>query len=328
MIRNNHHTGLGMVRIARAPGSLSAIVGMGYLVTVVSKDGAAAGMAHLAAERMKGTSGDLYVGRMIARLITALPEVCSTPAGGIAEITGGADILRVYPEHLRHEQTGPNVALLAETLRTHGIWVGRAQTGGTQTRRVHLALPGRAIETALQPEARQGGGTPSVSPVSAAPRTSRHRPVVTVAMGCLAVGTRPERLSAVLGSCVGVALFDPSTGTGGLAHAMLPRCVDQNGRLAKYADTAVSALIDALGRAGANTNRLVAKMVGGARVLNLPSNGAWPSIGRTNVEITRQSLAAAGIDLLWEDTGGECARRMMVDLTGFDVSVRLLDKAR
>jgi hypothetical protein len=36
------------------------------------------------------------------------------------------------------------------------------------------------------------------------------------------VSAKPCRVSTILGSCVAVALFDPSTGVGGLNHFLLP----------------------------------------------------------------------------------------------------------
>lgn len=72
-----------------------------------------------------------------------------------------------------------------------------------------------------------------------------------------------------LGSCVAVALLDSASDAVGLAHVIFPkapaRAVAEHG---KYADTAVPALITALGRLGSPSTRLVAVLAGGARMFS------------------------------------------------------------
>ncbi|RLM40499.1 chemotaxis protein CheD, partial [Haloferax sp. Atlit-105R] len=45
-----------------------------------------------------------------------------------------------------------------------------------------------------------------------------------------------------LGSCIGVALYDPATGVSGLAHAMLPE-IEPGGEPAKFADSSIELLL-------------------------------------------------------------------------------------
>ena len=75
----------------------------------------------------------------------------------------------------------------------------------------------------------------------------------------------PARLRTVLGSCIGVALYDRRAGIGGLAHVMLPDSRGEVKMPGKFADTAIPALVEKLTQAGAG--KLSAKIAGGANML-------------------------------------------------------------
>ena len=94
---------------------------------------------------------------------------------------------------------------------------------------------------------------------------------VSVAIGQWAVAAAPSKIRTLLGSCVGVVLYDRAGRVGGLAHIVLPNsrgAVDHPG---KYADTAIPGLIADLDRAlrGKSAGRLVAKLTGGASMFTL-----------------------------------------------------------
>ena len=146
----------------------------------------------------------------------------------------------------------------------------------------------------------------------------------TVNMGCMHVDRAPHRLLAVLGSCVGVALYDPSTRVGGLAHVVLPRHPGTGNSEAKYADTAVPALLESLQRAGARRDEIRAKITGGANALFSRCGDGLGRVAEANVAETRLALARASLPLIGEDVGGRAGRRVLIDLSDFRVQVSLL----
>lgn len=122
-----------------------------------------------------------------------------------------------------------------------------------------------------------------------------------------------------LGSCVGIALYDPESGVAGLAHAMLPHA-DGNADEAKYADAAVPALLREMRETGANPGRVHAKLAGGSTMFEFSS--ADGSIGDRNVAAARQALADERIDVVAEDVGGERGRSLELDAASGDLFVR------
>ncbi|GMB08436.1 chemotaxis protein CheD [Thermolongibacillus altinsuensis] len=115
-----------------------------------------------------------------------------------------------------------------------------------------------------------------------------------------------------LGSCVGVVVYDLGREIAGMAHVMLPDSslskVDEV-NVAKYADTAVGALIQRVIRAGGRTNFLKAKLAGGAQMFQFRSASTdIMRIGPRNVEAVHEQLRRFNVPIVAEDVGGNSGR--------------------
>jgi chemotaxis protein CheD len=129
-------------------------------------------------------------------------------------------------------------------------------------------------------------------------------------------------VSIGLGSCIGLALVDPSRSIAGLAHVMLPASsgtVDAQSR-GKYADLAVPALVERLHALGAAPTRLQAVLVGGARMFSFSSSNL--DVGARNEQATREELRRAGIRIAAADTAGAMGRTLRVHVGGGRVLCR------
>jgi len=148
------------------------------------------------------------------------------------------------------------------------------------------------------PDGREAWTVPS-------PRDSCH-----VGIGEICVSYSPDVLVALaLGSCVGVAIYDPVRRMGGLAHVMLPCPTDAHpsATLDRFASYAVPYLVRRLSVDGAS-DRLTARIVGGAAMF--ASDSAMAGIGQRNADEARRQLALAGVPVLAEDIGSNHARTM------------------
>jgi len=114
-----------------------------------------------------------------------------------------------------------------------------------------------------------------------------------------------------LGSCVGLAVYDPVACVGGLIHCMLPLSkidpVKAQQTPCMFTDTGVPALIQTVLDMGAQKRRLVAKVAGAARLLD--EKGTF-KIGERNYIVLRKVLWKNDILIAAEDTGGTIARTM------------------
>lgn len=131
------------------------------------------------------------------------------------------------------------------------------------------------------------------------------------------VSNQPDDLLITysLGSCIGLALYEPRLRLGGLIHCMLPlSSIDPdraNERPCMFTDTGVPLLIRTMLDLGAKTENLVAKVAGAASLLD---NSGHFSIGDRNQVILRTILRKHQIAIAAEETGGNKARTMSLHL--------------
>lgn len=127
-----------------------------------------------------------------------------------------------------------------------------------------------------------------------------------------------------LGSCVGLTLFDPKCKVAGMAHVMLPSSSiarESLMNIAKYADTAIPELLERMKAAGAQVERLEAKMAGGAQMFALGGSDTL-RIGPRNVESCTEVLNQLGIPVISQDTGGNYGRTIEFDSENGILSIR------
>lgn len=138
--------------------------------------------------------------------------------------------------------------------------------------------------------------------------------LVVVGMADLNICKSPQGITTLgLGSCVGVALRDPITKVGGLAHVMLPdsNSIRLNSNTAKFADTAIVELVSQMAKAGAQPGRLEAKIAGGAKMFSIQSKNELMRIGDRNVDACRKKLDELKIPILSEDVGASYGRTVV-----------------
>lgn len=135
--------------------------------------------------------------------------------------------------------------------------------------------------------------------------------VIKVGMADLQSSRHPCILTTLgLGSCVGIALYDPQRKIAGLAHVMLPSSLQarNNTNIAKFADTAITKLIDDMCKLGAIKTSIVAKLAGGAQMFSFSDASEMMRIGLRNVISSKDLLEQLKIPIVSEDTGGNYGR--------------------
>lgn len=145
--------------------------------------------------------------------------------------------------------------------------------------------------------------------------------IIKVGMADLKIAHSPDILTTLgLGSCVGIALYDPVTRIGGLLHLMLPDStrMRNNENPAKFADTGLVELIKQMEMAGAKKDRMVAKIAGGAKMFASVVKSDTLMVGERNIEAAKSNLRLNGIPLKAEDVGENFGRT--VELNTLDGS--------
>jgi chemotaxis protein CheD len=130
----------------------------------------------------------------------------------------------------------------------------------------------------------------------------------------VAKGAGVSLVAYALGSCIGIAIYDPACGVGGLLHYLLPNSKIDAERAAQnpfmFADTGIPALFHHAYAMGAEKNRLRVFVAGGAHVLT----SELFQIGKRNQLAMRRILWKAGVLISHEETGGVHSRTIRMDL--------------
>ncbi len=135
--------------------------------------------------------------------------------------------------------------------------------------------------------------------------------IINIGVAQVRTGSKPAVLRTILGSCIGICIYDRIKKIGGLAHILLPTDASSSRKgnsPEKYADTAIPLLVERLIRDGAKKEYLSAKIAGGASMFKFDTNASLGLIGEKNVEETKKALGRIGIPILEQDTGGSAGR--------------------
>lgn len=118
-----------------------------------------------------------------------------------------------------------------------------------------------------------------------------------------------------LGSCLGLALYDPDRGIGAMAHIMLPCNLARNSGLkpGKYVDTAIDEMLNGLKKYGITPENLSAKICGGASMFKTARKDQI-CIGQKNIELAEKILKEKGIPIRARDVGGNYGRSIEFDI--------------
>ena len=118
-----------------------------------------------------------------------------------------------------------------------------------------------------------------------------------------------------LGSCIGVAIYDPVVNAGGLLHYMLPESALDANKAQKnpymFGDTGIPLLFKEAYKLGAKKNRLKVIVTGGAQILDM--KGLF-NIGKRNHTLLRKMFWKNNVMIDFEDVGGNVNRTLKLDV--------------
>jgi chemotaxis protein CheD len=136
------------------------------------------------------------------------------------------------------------------------------------------------------------------------------------------------RIRTVLGSCVAITLWHPHLRIGGMCHYMLPeraseRRVD-NGTVSdgRYADTAISLLLNKIDRVGVPYKEYHVKLFGGGNMFPKIDKNNMPQVGSRNVQAARRLVKQHRFTCVAEHLGGIGYRNVIFEVWSGEVWVR------
>ena len=134
---------------------------------------------------------------------------------------------------------------------------------------------------------------------------------------------RDVLITYALGSCIGVAVYDPYVKVGGLLHFMLPDSSLDGNKAQKnpamFADTGIPLLFKSCYKLGAKKKRMIVKVAGGASILD---NTNYFRIGKKNITALRKMFWRNNVLIDSEDTGKNYNRTVELHISDGKVLVK------
>lgn len=134
----------------------------------------------------------------------------------------------------------------------------------------------------------------------------------------------PHHITTVLGSCIAVCLWDQKRRIGGMNHFLLPEQIGDDVLTPRYGDIAISHLLQRMLNLGSKREDLVAKMFGGAAVLQIVTPNL--SVGSRNIQMAYDILKQEKIRVISKDVGGSSGRKIMFNTYTGTVRVKTLQE--
>lgn len=129
-----------------------------------------------------------------------------------------------------------------------------------------------------------------------------------------------------LGSCIGLAVYDPVAKVGGMLHYMLPlsKIAPDKARVkpGMFGDTGIPKLLSDILAAGGSKSRLVLKVAGGAEMMD---KHKFFNIGSRNYSILKKILWKNSILINSKDIGGFKSRTLKLEMETGKVTIKSSD---
>jgi len=152
---------------------------------------------------------------------------------------------------------------------------------------------------------------------------------VIVGVSDMKVSGDPEEtlVTYSLGSCIGVAVYDHEARVAGLLHYMLPSSTLDKDKAAKnpfmFADTGIPNLFKSAYALGAQKQRMIVSVVGGAQVLD---QKGFFNIGKRNHMALRKIFFKNNVIIRTEEVGGNVNRTIRIDVNSGDIYLKTSGK--
>lgn len=156
-------------------------------------------------------------------------------------------------------------------------------------------------------------------------------PVINVGIADMKMSDDPAAVLTTypLGSCIGVIIHDPVALVGGILHFMLPESALDPEKAKRnpfiFGDTGIPLLFCQAYNRGAVKERLVVKLVGGARMLN--DHGAFDMGGRNQAAV-KKLLLQENVVVAGEALGGSINRTVRFNVGSGGILIKEAGKER
>lgn len=144
--------------------------------------------------------------------------------------------------------------------------------------------------------------------------------------GQVQVDSQAHSIVLILGSCVGVCIWDPVNAIGGATHYLLPIWDGRGVASPRYGNVAIGTLLQKLAEAGAHRAQLRAKVFGGGCLFDSMrgQDSNKDHLGKRNIETALRILSSAQIPVVSVEASTDRGQRVVFQPNTGESRVRKL----
>ncbi len=144
-----------------------------------------------------------------------------------------------------------------------------------------------------------------------------------VHIGEVKTGKEGDVLHALVGSCIAIGFLHKKRNICGLAHCLLSKSTSDKFEIGgRYVDQAIYSLLTLMEIPPEDVRNIRAIVAGGGN-MTMPSNASRKKlVGSTNADFARKTLRERRIRITHEDLGGLNARKVIIDCSSNDFTVK------
>jgi chemotaxis protein CheD len=153
--------------------------------------------------------------------------------------------------------------------------------------------------------------------------------VIEVNIAEMRVARSPDVLvTHGLGSCLGIAIYDPVKKIGGIAHAMLPdiNLAKVKSNPCRFVNSTIRKMVEELEKMGGSRKCFMAKLFGGAHMFTFITVDNLLNVGQKNIDTALEVLGELGIKVTGQETGGTFGRTVGFNLEDGKVHVNTISQ--
>lgn len=137
-------------------------------------------------------------------------------------------------------------------------------------------------------------------------------------IGEVCFAQQPAYITTVLGSCIGVAMYNREKSIGALCHAVQPECRKKTGTCeacrerSRYVVCAIPWMVKQFERCSIPHHHIEVKVFGGADMFEATRHGEHcTTIGKMNITAAFKMISREHLRLISYDVGGNCGRKII-----------------
>lgn len=145
-------------------------------------------------------------------------------------------------------------------------------------------------------------------------------------IGEVKLGLPGHTMSALLGSCIGIALFDRSNGHCTLSHSLLPTApANEPDNRGRWVDQAIRYALRLLDSYPNEDSQIEAVVAGGGNMMQALANPKI-QVGSANAEVAQAVLKRHNISISRLDVLGDLGRRMTIVVDNLDIQIEKIPR--